>query len=74
MGNLINFMERLGASAELQELSETEVLSILQQQHFKVGSENSLHQEVEKILDVRKNLICGVMAAEEDSDDTEVAA
>lgn len=67
MKNVIAFMEQLGASAELQNLTEAEALSMMQQ-HLDVAAPESLHSEVANILDVRKNLVCGVAVAEEGDD------
>ena len=65
MGNLINFIEKLGASAELQQLSEAEVLKMMEKQSFTANSNVQLHAELAKILDARKNLVCGIHPAEE---------
>ncbi|WP_273024427.1 hypothetical protein [Rheinheimera sp.] len=68
MGNIINFMEKLGASAEFQELSEAEVLQMLKQAEGHTHSNFLPH--VEQLLDVRKNLVCGLVPAEEPAEDT----
>ncbi|MBU1311980.1 MAG: hypothetical protein KKE30_20850 [Gammaproteobacteria bacterium] len=69
MGNIINFMEKLGASAEFQELSEAEVLEMLQQQQLVNDKPTNFHSAVEMLLDPRKNLVCGVAPAEEPADE-----
>lgn len=71
MGNIINFMEKLGALAEFQELSETEVLEMLKQQNLVEKSGSKFHTQIEDILDVRKGLICGIVPAEEPSEPSE---
>lgn len=71
MGNIINFMEKLGASAEFQELSEAEVLEMLQQENLVERTGNMLHSQIEEILDVRKGLVCGILPAEEPSEEPE---
>ncbi len=71
MGNIINFMEKLGASADFQELSEAEVLDMLRQQNFIGGEPKEFNAAVEQLLDPRKNLVCGVMPAEEPDEDSE---
>lgn len=68
MGNIINFMEKLGASAEFQVLSETEALSMLQQAYEVDDEQEQFYSAVEMLLDPRKNLVCGVMPAEEPSE------
>lgn len=58
-------MEKLGSTAELQELSESEVVAMLQQ-HSQSGTEQtSFLAVVESLLEPRKNLVCGIMPAEE---------
>lgn len=69
MGNIINFMERLGASAEYQELSEAEVLEMLQQQNIVQSKISEFHSGIECLLDARKNLVCGLAPAEEPADE-----
>jgi len=71
MGNIINFMEKLGASADFQELSEAEVLEMLQQQNYTDGKQSGLNSVIEQLLDPRKNLVCGVMPAEEPNEQPE---
>jgi len=65
MGNIINFMEKLGSSAELQELSESDVVAMLKAQNLTPIGQTTLLAAVENLLEPRKNLVCGVMPAEE---------
>lgn len=65
MGNIINFMEKLGASAEFQELTETEVVAMLKQQDIAEDVKSEFLPHIEQLLDVRKTLICGLAPAEE---------
>lgn len=71
MGNIINFMEKLGASAEYQELSQAEVLEMLQQHTLTEDLGSDFHSKVEEILKVRKNLVCGILPAEEPKEEPE---
>ncbi|NRQ43063.1 hypothetical protein HRH59_10955 [Rheinheimera sp. YQF-2] len=71
MGNIINFMEKLGASAEFQELSEAEVLEMLQQQQLVKDKPTKFYSAVEMLLDPRRNLVCGVAPAEEPAEEPE---
>lgn len=61
-------MEKLGASAEFQELSEAEVIEMLKTSDVEVG--DNFFPHVEQVLDVRKNLVCGLAPAEEPQEDT----
>ena len=71
MGNIINFMEKLGASAEFQELSEAEVIEMLQQQNLTPNKITELNPALEEMLDARKNLVCGIVPAEEPAEPAE---
>ena len=71
MGNIINFMEKLGASAELQELSEADVLEMLQTQNLAEADTGEFHSTIEKMLDARKKLVCGILPAEEPKEEPE---
>jgi len=71
MGNIINFMERLGASAEFQELTEAEVLEMLQQEQLLNDKPTKFYSAVDLLLDPRKNLVCGIAPAEEPAEEPE---
>ncbi|GAB2913576.1 hypothetical protein [Rheinheimera gaetbuli] len=73
MGNIINFMEKLGSSAEFQELTETEAMALLKQEKLVSNEASSLHPTVEMLLDARKNLVCGIEPAEEPAEQPEDA-
>lgn len=68
MGNIINFMDKLGSSADLQELTEEEALKMLQQ--ITDEKQDFFHTSIESLLDARKNLVCGVAPAEEPQEET----
>lgn len=69
MGNIINFMEKLGASAEFQELSEAEVLEMLQQENDAAANVADIEQALEVLVAPRTNVVCGVFPAEEPAED-----
>ena len=69
MGNIINFMEKLGASAEFQELSESEVLKMLQQENDIAATTTDIEQAFELLITPRKNIVCGIFPAEEPAED-----
>lgn len=69
MGKIIDFMEKLGASAEFQQLTEAEVIEMLQQQNLFESRPVNNFSQVEELLEVRKNLVCGIMPAEEPADE-----
>ncbi|GAA0542788.1 hypothetical protein GCM10009098_08090 [Rheinheimera aquimaris] len=71
MGNIINFMEKLGASAEFQELSEAEVLEMLHKQNLTSEKSDNFNSAVVDLLEPRKNLVCGIMPAEEPNQEPE---
>lgn len=68
MKNVIAFMEQLGASAELQNLTENQALQLLRE-NFEVKSSGELHTDVAAMLAANSNLVCGVFAAEEGDED-----
>lgn len=73
MGTVIDFIEKLGASAELQLLTEAQALQMLQQS-FDITLTGELHADIATELDARKNLVCGLAAAEEGDEDVSVTA
>ena len=68
MGNIINFMEKLGAEAGFQELTEDQALTLLKSEQNIDFDAKELHVTVETLLDARKNLVCGIEPAEEPSE------
>jgi hypothetical protein len=69
MCNIINFMEKLGASAEFQELSEAEVANMLRAENLLEAEHINVIADVEALLDARKNVVCGIMPAEEPAEE-----
>ncbi|WP_397471110.1 hypothetical protein [Rheinheimera sp.] len=72
MSKVISFMEKLGASSELKQLTESEVLELLKSE---CDLEASLfHSDVAHMLGARSNMVCGLVAAEEHDPEVEAEA
>lgn len=69
MDTVIDFIEKLGASAELQHLTEDQALQLLQQR-FDIALTGDLHADIAADIDASKKLVCAIFAAEEGDADS----
>lgn len=58
-------MEKLGASAEFQELSEVEALTMLRELGLTETQMSDFDSALDALISPRQNVVCGIFPAEE---------